>query len=256
MKRLLIKTVLIALAVGWIGYEYARLPDVSPLKTRNPKTTALIDMRDREYRQRGLKPVRRQHWAPYGAISEHLKKAVLLGEDAAFFSHRGVDLFELKEAAKDDWERKQFKRGASTITMQLAKNLYLNPSKNPLRKLREVVIAWQLENALSKRRIFEIYLNVAEWGVGIYGVEAAARRYFAKSASDLTPAEAATLAALLPSPRDPGERSLIKRRDTILTRMAKRGYISEEVLEGVRGSPPFSAEPIPSNDFYDSSGSL
>jgi monofunctional biosynthetic peptidoglycan transglycosylase len=256
MRRIFIKTLLVTLVVAWIAYEYVRLPDVSSLKTRNPKSTAMMELREREYRQRGARPGRRQFWVPYGAISEHLKKAVLLGEDAAFFSHGGVDLFELKEAVKEDWEEKRFKRGASTITMQLAKNLYLSPSKNPLRKLREVAIAWQLENALSKRRIFEIYLNVAEWGAGIYGVEAAARHHFAKSASDLTPAEAATLAALLPNPRDPGERSLIKRRDTILIRMAKRGYISQEELDGVRGRPPFSAEPLPSDNSDDASGSL
>ena len=239
MKRLLIKTLVVSLIVGWLGYEYAQLPAVSPLKTKNPKTTALMELRDREYRQKGLKPVRRQLWVPYGAVSEHLKKAILLSEDAAFFSHGGVDLFELKEAAKEDWEKGRFKRGASTITMQLAKNLYLNPSKNPLRKVREIVIAWQLENALSKQRIFEIYLNVVEWGVGIYGVEAASRHYFSKPASDLNLAEAATLAALLPNPRNPREKGLLYRRNLILTRMARIGYIGEEELIQATAVPLF-----------------
>ena len=107
----------------------------------------------------------------------------------------------LRNAIKADWETMSFKRGGSTITMQLAKNLYLSPSKNPLRKAKEIVIAWQLEQALSKRRIFEIYLNVVEFGRNIYGAEAAARHYFGKSAAVLDPLEAATLAALLPSPR-------------------------------------------------------
>jgi len=239
VKRLLIKTLVVSLIVGWLGYEYAQLPAVSPLKTKNPKTTALMELRDREYRQKGLKPVRRQLWVPYGAVSEHLKKAILLSEDAAFFSHGGVDLFELKEAAKEDWDKKTFKRGASTITMQLAKNLYLNPSKNPLRKVREIVIAWQLESALSKQRIFEIYLNVVEWGVGIYGVEAASRHYFSKPASNLSAAEAATLAGLLPSPRNPREKDLLYRRNLILTRMARIGYISEVELGQAIGAPLF-----------------
>jgi monofunctional biosynthetic peptidoglycan transglycosylase len=237
----LIKTLVVSLIVGWLGYEYAQLPAVSPLKTKNPKTTALMELRDREYRQKGLKPVRRQLWVPYGAVSEHLKKAILLSEDAAFFSHGGVDLFELKEAAKEDWDKKTFKRGASTITMQLAKNLYLNPSKNPLRKLREIVISMQLESTLSKRRIFEIYLNVVEWGMGIYGVEAAARHYFLKAASDLTPLEAATLAALLPNPRGPREKSLLYRRNLILTRMLKIGYIGQEEFERATTTPLFYA---------------
>jgi len=231
MKRILIKSLFVSLIVGLIAYEYVRLPDVSRLKKKNPSTTTLMELRDEEYRQKGLKPLRRQIWVPYDAISEHLKKAIIISEDAAFFSHKGVDLFELKEAVKKDWEKGQFKRGGSTLTMQLAKNLYLNPSKNPLRKLREIIIAWQLEQALSKKRIFELYLNVVEWGDGIYGAEAASRYYLSKPASVLDPAEAATLAALLPNPRNPGEKSLLYRRNLILTRMAKIGYISAAELE-------------------------
>ena len=230
MKRILLKSFLLSLFLGWVVYEYATLPDVTPLKRRNPRITALMELRDEEYQGRGLNPARRQIWVSYDAVSEHLKKAVLVSEDAAFFSHRGVDLFELKEAVKADWERGQLKRGASTITMQLARNLYLSPSKDPLRKLREIAIALQLENALSKRRIFEIYLNVVEWGEGIYGIEAASRHYFSKPASQVDPGEAATLAALLPSPRNPSEKSLLSRRNTILNRMAKVGHISDAEL--------------------------
>ena len=223
--------------LGWIVYEYATLPDVTPLKRRNPGITALMELRDQEYRSQGLNPARRQIWVSYDAVSEHVKKAVLLSEDAAFFSHRGVDLFELKEAVKADWERGQLKRGASTITMQLARNLYLNPSKDPLRKLREIAIALQLENALSKRRIFEIYLNVVEWGEGIYGIEAASRRYLSKSASEVDPGEAATLAAFLPSPRNPSEKSLLSRRNIILARMAKVGHIGGSELQRQNRKP-------------------
>ena len=237
MNGILIKSFLVTLFLGLAAYEYVNLPDVSALKMRNPKSTALMELRDQEFRQKGLMPQRRQLWAPYDAVSEHLKKAIILSEDASFFSHKGVDLFELKEAIRQDWEKGQLKRGGSTITMQLAKNLYLNPSKNPLRKLRELVIAVQLEQALPKKRIFELYLNVVEWGQGIYGAEAASRHYLSKPASRLDPAEAATLAALLPNPRNPSEKSLLSRRDIILNRMAKTGHISAAELERATRKP-------------------
>jgi monofunctional biosynthetic peptidoglycan transglycosylase len=132
-----------------------------------------------------------------------------------------------------------FKRGGSTITMQLAKNLYLNPSKNPLRKGKEIIIAWQLEHALSKRRIFEIYLNVVEFGRNVYGAEAAARHYFGKPAALLDPLEATTLAALLPSPRNARENSLLNRRNIILARLASVGYITKEEHGRLKQVPLF-----------------
>src|SRR5262245_2013089 len=173
MKRILLKSLLVTAVVASIVYLYSTLPDVKTLKTKNPKSTALMELRDQEYRKKGNKISRQQIWVSYGAISEHLKKAVLLSEDAAFFSHTGIDVKELQEALKKDWETGSFARGGSTITMQLARNLYLNPSKNPLRKAKEIVIAWQLEQELSKRRIFEIYLNVVEWRQNVYGAKAA-----------------------------------------------------------------------------------
>jgi monofunctional biosynthetic peptidoglycan transglycosylase len=199
----------------------------------------LIELRTEEYRQKGIRLPRQQTWVAYGAISEHLKKAILLSEDAAFFSHQGVDMYELREALKKDLETGSFKRGGSTITMQLAKNLYLNPSKNPLRKLKEIIIAWQLERALSKRRIFEIYLNVVEWGRHVYGAEAAARHYFGKSAANLDILEAATLAALLPSPRNSREKSLLYRRNVILGRLASVGYLSQADYQRAKETPLF-----------------
>jgi monofunctional biosynthetic peptidoglycan transglycosylase len=123
--------------------------------------------------------------------------------------------------------------------MQLAKNLYLNPSKNPLRKIREIAIAWQLEQALSKRRIFEIYLNVIEWGRNVYGAEAAARFYFGKSAAALDPLEAATLAALVPSPLSSKERNILSRRNLILGRLASVGYLTNEEYQRARQTPLF-----------------
>jgi monofunctional glycosyltransferase len=177
----------------------------------------------------------------------------LISEDAAFFSHRGVDLNELKEALKKDWSTLSFSRGGSTITMQLAKNLYLSPSKNPLRKVKEIIIAHQLEHTLSKRRIFEIYLNVVEWGRNIYGAEAASRFYFGKSAAGLDPLEAATLAALLPSPRMAKERSILNRRNLILARLASVGYISNEEYQSAKQVALFqkvqeSAPDLPQED--------
>jgi monofunctional biosynthetic peptidoglycan transglycosylase len=222
---------------GWLAYEYWRLPDVSSLERRNPQTTALMRFRDEEYRRKGLKPVRRQLWVGYAAISDHLKRAVVLAEDAAFFSHRGLDFFELRESLRRDLETGELRRGASTITMQLARNLYLSPEKTFLRKLREIAIALRLERHLSKRRILEIYLNVVEWGPGIYGAEMAARAYFGKPAAEIGPLEAATLAALLPSPRAWTERRLLARRNVILRRMARSGYITAADFELWRALP-------------------
>lgn len=253
MKHVLLKTLLVTAVVGICFYVYYTLPDVSVLKQRNPRSTALIELRDEEYRQRSIRAPRRQIWVPYGAISEHLKKAVLINEDAAFFSHKGIDLEELKEAFKKDWETRSFNRGGSTITMQLAKNLYLSPSKNPLRKVKEIIIARQLEQALSKQRIFEIYLNIVEWGRNIYGAEAAAQNYFGKSAAALDPLEAATLAALIPSPRSAKDRNILSRRNLILNRLASVGYISNEEFQRARKTPLFqkveeAAPELPAQD--------
>jgi monofunctional biosynthetic peptidoglycan transglycosylase len=238
MKRLLLSTLLATLLVSTGYYFYFSLPDVSLLKQKNPATTALIELREREYKKHNIRGPRQQIWVPYGAVSEHIKKAILVSEDAAFFSHKGVDMTELKAALKKDLETLSFSRGGSTLTMQLAKNLYLDPSKNPLRKLKEIIIAHQLENNLSKRRIFEIYLNVVELGRNIYGVEAAAQHYFGKSAAAVDLVEAATLAALLPSPRNSKERGLAARRNIILNRLASVGYLSPSENQNAQKLPP------------------
>ena len=228
MKIVLFKSLLVTALVGSIAYVYSSLPNVAALKTRNPESSALMQLRDAEAKKKGTWRPHRQIWVPYEAVSEHLKKAILVSEDASFFSHKGVDIYELKESIKKDWKTGQFQRGGSTITMQVAKNLYLNPSKNPLRKAKEIAIAWQLENALTKRRIFEIYLNIVELGPNIYGAEAASRHYFGKSAANLAPLEAATLAALLPSPLHSREKSLLYRRNTILARLTSVGYLTSD----------------------------
>jgi monofunctional biosynthetic peptidoglycan transglycosylase len=198
-KKILIAGLFLALIVGgYAGYSIASLPDVAGLKTRNPSVTAIMEQRALEQGVE-VKPLR--SWVSYNNISPHLRNAVLVAEDGAFFSHSGYDLDELKEAVKKDWKEKRFARGASTITQQLAKNLYLSTSKNPLRKIREFLIARELEEHLGKQRIFEIYLNVIEWGNGIFGIGPAAQYYFGKSPGDLRPEEAVVLAAMIPSPR-------------------------------------------------------
>lgn len=205
-----------------LGYAYLTLPDVRPLKTSNPASTAFIELRAREAQARGRKPRRAQIWVGYRYLPETLKRAVLVAEDDAFWQHEGVDLDQLQDSLQADWRRGRFVRGGSTITQQLAKNLYLSPSKNPLRKLRELIIARRLEAELKKARILELYLNVIEWGNGVYGAEAAAHAYFQKRALDLTPEEAAMLAAVIVNPRvnplrpTPG---LIRRQQLILRRM-------------------------------------
>jgi monofunctional biosynthetic peptidoglycan transglycosylase len=204
-------------------YAYVTLPDVRALKTTNPSTTAFMELRDREALAGGRKPRRVQRWVSYGRISPDLKRAVLVAEDDAFWQHEGIDIGQLQESIEIDWARGKFSRGGSTITQQLAKNLYLSPSKNPLRKLRELIIARRLEAELKKARILELYLNVIEWGDGVYGVDGAARSYFQKSAAELGPAEAALLAAAIVNPRvlSPAHPStrLLRRQQLILRRM-------------------------------------
>ena len=187
--------------IAWLGYEAWAWPRVGALATRPPRTTAFIERYRAEQRDAGRDARVQWTWAPYAAISSHAKRAVVVAEDMKFFAHGGVDLDEVEDALERAVERKALPRGASTITQQLAKNLWLTPSRNPLRKAREAILAWQLERTLTKRRILELYLNVAEFGPGIYGIEAAARRYFGKTAAELDPREAALLAASLPNPR-------------------------------------------------------
>lgn len=236
------------------AYVYLTLPDVTTLKNRNPPTTAFMALRDREYREaRGKVPRRRQAWVPLRRISPHLVNAVLLAEDAAFYQHDGVDYHELWESMKIDWREKRLSRGASTITQQLAKNLYLSPSRSPVRKFRELLITRRLEAALDKPRILELYLNVVEWGRNLYGVEAAARAYFDVPARDLTPAQSALLAGMLInpirySPLTPSRR-LTHRQRLILQRMARFGRISPQeyrIALGIRPlAPPSPPELIP-----------
>lgn len=185
----------------YIAYVYLTLPEVRVLATSNPQTTAFMELRKREAEEAGRKFTIRQRWVPYTQVSNNLRRAVLVAEDSSFFDHEGIDLKELRASLEMNWEEGRFTRGASTITQQLAKNLYLSPSRNPIRKLKELLITRRLEAALTKRRILEIYLNVIEWGDGIFGAEAASRAYFGKPAAELSPDEAALLAGAIINPR-------------------------------------------------------
>jgi monofunctional biosynthetic peptidoglycan transglycosylase len=215
----------IAVLFGCLAYAYLTLPDVRPLAATNPSSTAFMVLREQEAHAKGVPAKREQRWVPYSRISPSLKRAVLVAEDDAFWNHDGVDYNELQKSIELNWARGQLLRGASTITQQLAKNLYLSPSRNPLRKLCELIIARRLEAALEKRRIFEIYLNVIEWGDGIYGIEAASHAYFGVSASALDSRQAALLAGAIVNPRllNPAHPTarLLARQQMILSRMGR-----------------------------------
>lgn len=172
------------------------------LRNANPPTTNLIKERANEASARGITPTREQAWVGYDQISPHLVRAVIVAEDPWFHYHSGVDLMSIKKALQKNWQARRIVQGGSTINQQLAKNLFLSTSKNPLRKLHEAVIALEMEQILGKRRVMELYLNVVEWGDGIYGAEAAAHHYFDTSAATLNPQQAAFLAAVLPNPRE------------------------------------------------------
>lgn len=212
--------VLVGAIIVWLGYEFVTFPNISKLRNENPTTSSMIKYRIAEAQKEGREPRKYQIWTPIEQISPNLAKAVLAGEDTQFFQHKGFDWDAIQKAwdearkeaeneakAEGDYDPNawippmpSFKRGASTITQQLAKNLYLSEERSFLRKGREAAITYFLERELSKKRILEIYLNLIEWGDGIYGAEAAARTYFKKSASALTPQEAAYLSAMIPSP--------------------------------------------------------
>ena len=212
---------------GLALYWWLTFPDVKRLATANPETTALIEARLAEAREKNPDAEPNRVWVPLAEIAPVLQHAVIVSEDASFYFHEGFDWEGIKEAAWHDLVEGKLQRGGSTITQQLAKNLYLSSGKTLLRKANEALIADALERHLTKKRILELYLNVVEWGQGVYGAEAAARRHFGKHAADLSPEEAALLAAMLPSPRayDPLEvtRYLAVRQQQILRLLNERG---------------------------------
>jgi monofunctional biosynthetic peptidoglycan transglycosylase len=195
LVRLLLLAALLVLALqfwfaGWIAWW----------RWNDPQDTAFMRRALAELRERNPKAELKHRWVPYERISPHLKRAVVTAEDARFAEHEGVDWEAIEKALKDN-ARRGSPRGGSTITQQLAKNLFLTPERSYLRKGQELVITYMIEAIWDKRRILEVYLNVVEWGEGIFGAEAAARHYYGIPAAALGPEQSARLAAYLPNPK-------------------------------------------------------
>ena len=227
--RKLLRRLVIVVVVMTLSYHALILFRVTKLRHSNPSTTNLIEQRAESVKESGREPKIAMTWVPYQNISPHLVRAVLAGEDLRFSSHAGIDWQGIRLAMKKNWKEKRFARGGSSITQQLAKNLFLSPSRNPVRKLHEMLIAWEMERILGKRRILEIYLNVIEWGDGIYGAEAAARHYFGVSAASLTEEQAIFLSAIIPAPLNgynPNDRSYYLRHRVQVI----RGFMNHPLL--------------------------
>lgn len=241
LRRLAFLLVIGASAVVTVGVGiWLSLPDVAFLEARNPQTTALIEQRSKEAHQAN-RPFKLKHtWVRLDGISPKLIAAVTLSEDARFFQHGPFDWKEMEAALEKDVKERKFARGASTLTQQLAKNLFFGTEKTLTRKLREGMVAVKLERGLTKRRILALYLNVAEWGEDVFGAEAAARKWFGVSAKDVDAAQAAILAAMLPAPRKaslaPAPRWLEKKARHVLDLMleAKRLDADEHASASAR----------------------
>ena len=215
----------------YVGY-YFIVPDVARLKKWHPPRTSFMEYRLRQWEKQSRKKKIQQTWVSLPQISPYVIKAVIIAEDDKFWSHEGFDFEAMQKALAKDIEKGKFRIGGSTISQQLVKNLYLLPEKSIIRKVKEAIITWRIERKLSKKRIIELYLNVAEWGDGLFGVEAAARHYYGKPALSLTAPEAARLAVMLPSPlkyqRFGTSRYLEKRSEIIYQIMVRRGIVIPE----------------------------
>lgn len=258
IKRLL-RSILIVLflSLSLVAiYLYITFPNISLLLNKNPQRTSIMEIRRIDAGKKGKVHLPYLYWVPMGQISPYLKYAVIEAEDSSFYQHHGFDWNAIRDAIAVDWEKGEFKRGGSTISQQLAKNLYLSPSKNPIRKIREALITAAIERKLKKDRILELYLNTIEWGNGVYGAEAAARHYFNKSAQDLTTSEASWLAAIIPSPRffDRHRNSnYIKKRQAIIAKRVEKRYNHLPVPEAPKEAPDEEDEDTekPNEDYED-----
>ena len=237
---------LVVLLAAWVLLGLPSRSTVSALAKENPGKTRLMLQREAELAAKGRKPRTVASWVPLTRVSRHLIHAVLSAEDQNFFGHGGVDWDAIQKSLEKDVEKRRFARGGSTITQQLAKNLYFGTRKTITRKLRELIVARWLESDLSKARILALYLNVIEWGDGVYGCEAAARRWYGKSAAALSASEAAGLAAMIPNPRrlnpqvSPARHARATRR--VLWLMGVAGYLGRDAA-GLGAAPP-PEEPI------------
>ena len=259
LRRLVLAVVVAVLvAAGWIVAGLPPRADVRSLEKKKPGKTALMRQREREARQDDGKARSSQQWVPLSQVSSHLLHAVLSSEDQRFFGHEGVDWTALRESVEDNVERGRLWRGGSTLTQQLAKNLFFDTSRTPVRKARELVVTHWIEEDLTKARILALYVNVIEWGDGIYGCEAAARHWYGKPASALTVEEAAGLAAMIPNPRrinpEANPRWFHRARKRVLGLMERSGYIGRDVA-GLGSRPPVEAEPTPANEAQTGSSS-
>ena len=214
---------------------------VGSLAREAPERTALMKQRERE--ARAAKKTLRidQRWVGYTRVSPTLRRAILIAEDDKFFSHDGLDWDEIQASARKNLEERKVVRGGSTVTQQLAKNLFLGDARTLTRKFEEAFLAMRIERALPKRRIFELYLNLIEWGDGVFGAEAAARRYFGVSAAGLSERQAVLLAAVIINPRrfsvlHPNRR-IERRVRLIASRMRRRGYLSADQYAVAIGAP-------------------
>ena len=241
MKRLLkFGGLAVAVYLAYLVISLVLLPPVSDLAEK--KYTVTIQVKDwqGEYHPFVVGPKNR-YWTPSSRIPAVMKWSVILAEDSNFYKHEGIDVKAIKEAIKYDLEKKSLKRGASTITQQTAKNLFLSREKTITRKLKEVYLAYRMEQELTKGRIIELYLNVVELGPMIYGIGHGAQYYFNKPASALTPRESAFLAAMLPGPRvayNPYKNlgKVLKRSDMILRLLRQNGVLSESEYQAALAS--------------------
>jgi monofunctional biosynthetic peptidoglycan transglycosylase len=237
-RRLLLRVAAIVLALIAAGglVFWLTLPGVTWLVKKNPTETAMMKYRAAQARQAGKKARRFWKRVPLSRISPFLIQAVLIAEDDKFFEHEGFDWESMRKALEANIAKKRIRRGGSTITQQLAKNLFLDPGQTLTRKLREAAIAVKLEGELSKKRILELYLNLIEWGDGIYGAEAAARSYFGCPASGLSLSQAIRLASVLPNPHrfsvlDTANARMNRKRRIIAARMLQRHWIDQAAYE-------------------------
>lgn len=241
----ILSAILLLLLVADIA-RYFVVPDVGRLVDENPAKTAFMESREAEWRRDGLIDKKiDQKWVSLDHVSQNLVKAVLIAEDDKFWQHEGFDYQAIERAIEKNILAKKFKMGGSTISQQLAKNLYLSPSKNPIRKIKEAILTWRLEKTLSKRRILELYVNVAEWGDGIFGIGQAARHYYGVSAARLTARQASRLAAILPNPilySPKGSSRYVRNRSSIIYAiMRKRGVVVPDYREVMALTPDSTA---------------
>jgi monofunctional glycosyltransferase len=242
VKRILLVCILlVVLYLVYIIITLALLPPVSSLADKKMNLT--IQVRDWQGDEHPfLLGPKNRRWTPSSQIPSEMKWSVILAEDDNFYKHEGIDVKAIKQAIKYDLEQKSMKRGASTITQQVAKNVFLSREKSITRKLKELYLAWRMEQELTKGRILELYLNVVELGPMVYGIGHGSRYYFGKPASAMTPGECAFLAAMLPGPRvayNPYRKlgKVLNRSDMILRKLRSKGVISADEYQAALAHP-------------------